>query len=127
MNWTRIGAVLMILTLCIHVFGGGPEVHEALLRGLSEPALAAFASVLWHAVTVVLAVLAFGLWQLAKRNDAPFELVLSGIQIGFAVLFIVYGLSRLGTLWPMPQWIVFLIIPALTRFGQSRKKLVPSP
>ena len=36
------------------------------------------------------------------------------------VLFLFYGTTRLGTVWLMPQWIVFLLVPALTRWGQSK-------
>lgn len=122
MNWTRLAAALMGLTFFIHVFGGGPEVHDPLQAALTDPFLAAFAAVLWHAVTVVLAVLAGGLWVLAQRHDPALEVILSGIQLGFAALFVFYGLTRLGTMMPMNQWIIFLAIPALTRFGQSRKR-----
>lgn len=122
MIWTRLSATLLALTFLIHVFAGGPEVHVPLQEALSDPALAAFAAVLWHAVTVVLALLTIGLWGLAGRHDPLLETVISGIQLGFAGLFIFYGLAWLGTLWPMPQWIIFLTIPALTRFGQSRHK-----
>jgi hypothetical protein len=122
MTWTRLAAALMALTFFIHVFGGGPEVHDPLQATLTDPFLAAFAAVLWHMVTVVLAVLAGGLWVLAGRRDPALEAILSAIQLGFAALFIVYGLTRLGTIWPMSQWIIFLAIPALTRFGQSRKR-----
>ncbi|MFN4272700.1 MAG: hypothetical protein ACK4F5_07795 [Aliihoeflea sp.] len=122
MMWTRIAAALMALTFLIHVFAGGLDVHLPMQSALSDPGLAAYAAILWHAVTVVLAVLAIGLWGLAGRHDPIFETVVSGIQIGFAGLFIFYGLTRLGTLWLMPQWIIFITIPALTRFGQSRKR-----
>jgi len=122
MVWTRLAAVLMGATFLIHVFAGGPEVHAPMLAALSEPDLGAFASILWHAVTVVLAVLAVGLWGLAERRDPLLEAVLSGIQLGFAGLFLFYGLARLGTVWPMPQWVIFLAIPALTRFGQTRRR-----
>lgn len=121
MNWTRLAAGLMGLTLLLHVFGGGPEVHRPLQDALADPTLAAFAAVLWHAVSVVLAVLAAGLWVLGARRDLAFEAVLSGIQLGFAALFVAYGITRLGTVWDMQQWIIFLAIPAVTRFGQSRK------
>lgn len=118
---TRLASALMALTLCVHVFAGGPEVHDPLQTILSDPPLAAIAAVLWHAVTVVLAVLAVGLWRLAQRDDTLLEAVLSSIQLGLAGLFVFYGLTRLGTLWTMPQWIVFLAIPALTRAGQGRR------
>ena len=122
MNWTRLAAALMGLTVLLHVFGGGPEVHDPLQAALSDPFLAAIAAVLWHMVTMVLVVLAGGLWVLARRDDPALETILSGIQLGFAAIFVFYGLTRLGTVMPMNQWIIFLIIPALTRFGQSRRK-----
>ncbi|MDP3490622.1 MAG: hypothetical protein Q8R71_10835 [Phenylobacterium sp.] len=122
MIWTRLAAALMGATLLIHVFAGGPEVHAPMLAALSDPGLGAFASILWHAVTVVLAVLTVGLWGLAGRRDPLLEVVLSGVQLGFAGLFLFYGLTRLGAVWPMPQWVIFLAIPALTRFGQTRRR-----
>ena len=122
MTWTRLAAALMALTFFIHVFGGGPEVHDPIQAALTDPILAAFAAVLWHMVTVVVAVLACGLWVLAGRHDPALEAILSSIQLGFAALFIAYGLTRLGSILPMSQWIIFLAIPALTRFGQSRKR-----
>jgi fumarate reductase subunit D len=122
MNWTRLAAALMGLTVFLHVFGGGPEVYDPLQAALSDPFLAAFAAVLWHMVTLVLIVLAGGIWVLARRQDPALEAILSGIQLGFAALFVFYGLARLGTVMPMSQWIIFLIIPGMTRFGQSRRK-----
>ena len=122
MIWTRLASGLMLLTFFLHVCSGGPEVHAPLQAALSNKGLAAYAAVLWHAVSVVLAVLAAGLWILAQRNDPALEAILSAIQLGFAGLFVFYGLTRLGSLQPMPQWIIFLVIPALTRFGQSRRQ-----
>lgn len=122
MIWTRLAAALMTLTLFIHVFAGGPEVHAPLQAALSDQGLAAFAAVLWHAVTVVLAVLAVGLWVLSSRHDPAFEAILSTIQLGFAALFLFYGMTRLGSLTPMLQWVIFLAIPVLTRFGQNRMR-----
>lgn len=123
MLWTRFAAALMGVTVMIHLFAGGPDVHAPLQAALPDPGLAAFAAVLWHAVSVVLVMLTFGLWVLAERRDLAFEAVLSGIQIGFAAIFLFYGLTRLGTFSLMPQWVIFLAIPALTRFGQSRDRM----
>lgn len=122
MLWTRLAAALMGATVLIHVIAGGADVHAPLQAALPDPALAAFAAVLWHAVTVVLIVLAYGLWVLGGRRDPALETILSGVQIGFAALFLFYGLTRLGTVWDMPQWLIFLALPALTRFGQSRER-----
>jgi hypothetical protein len=122
MLWTRISAALMAVTFLIHVIAGGKGVHAPLQAALTDPGLAAFAALLWHAVTVVLAVSAVGIWVLANRQDPALEAILSAIQLGLAALFIFYGLTRLGTLFLMPQWIIFLAIPLLTRFGQSRER-----
>ncbi|MFN3953629.1 MAG: hypothetical protein ACK4LQ_04190 [Pararhodobacter sp.] len=114
-------ALLMALTVLVHVFLGGPEYHLPYQRELEDPLLRAMAAVLWHAVTVVLAVLAAGLVWLAHRPDPALEAVISGIQIGFAALFLWYGAVQLGSLVPMPQWIIFLLLPALTRLGQWQR------
>lgn len=124
MLWTRLAAALMGATVLIHVFAGGVDVHVPLQTALHVAELAAFAAVLWHGATVVLIVLTYGLWVLAKRRDLAFEIVLSGVQVGFAAVFLLYGLTRLGTVSDMPQWVIFLIIPALTRFGQSRERVL---
>ncbi|MGL4636082.1 MAG: hypothetical protein ACRCWF_08885 [Beijerinckiaceae bacterium] len=123
MIWTRIAAVLMGATIFLHIFGGGPSVHEPLQAAVASPVLAAFAAVFWHFITVVLAILAVGLWNLSRRDDLFLEFILSGIQIGLAALFLAYGFSRLGEPWSMPQWVIFLTIPALTRFGQSKRTI----
>ncbi|WP_439529040.1 hypothetical protein [Pannonibacter sp.] len=119
---TMGAAVLMAATVVLHVVGGGPEVHDPLLAATVDPKLNAFVSVLWHAVTVVLVALAAGLAVLACRCDTALEAVLSGLQLGFAALFIGYGLMRLGNLTDMPQWVIFLSIPVLTRVGQMRRR-----
>lgn len=122
MLWTRLAAALMGATVLIHVIAGGVDVYVPTQTALANTGLAAIAAVLWHAVTVVLIVLTYGLWVLAKRRDLAFEIVLSGVQVGFAAVFLFYGLTRLGTVGDMPQWVIFLAIPALTRFGQSRER-----
>jgi hypothetical protein len=119
-------AVLMALTVALHVVGGGQDVHAPLQSALrahgSVPELIAIAAVIWHLVTVAIAGLAYGLWVLARRHDAQLEFLISGIQLGFAAVFIAYGMVRLGTPWAMPQWAIFIASPVLTRLGQSRRK-----
>ena len=62
-------------------------------------------------ITVVLVMMAGGLWVLANRQDPALEAILSGTLLGFAAIFVFYGLTRLGTVVPMKQWIIFLAIP----------------
>lgn len=96
MPWTRFAAALMGAAVLIHVFAGGPDVHAPLQAALPDNGLAAFAAVLWHGITVVLIVLGYGLWVLAGRRDLALEIVLSGIQIGFAALFLFLGAEPAG-------------------------------
>ncbi len=119
---TAVAALLMALTFFVHVFAGGPEVYTPLRHAGLSAVLTAFSSVLWHMVSVTLAVLALALAVLSVRPDPVFETLLSGLQLAYAALFIAYGFVDLGSLWPMPQWIVFLIIPVLTFLGQRRAR-----
>ena len=116
---TTIATALMGMTVLVHIFLGGPEVNEPLNSSELPDFLRAFATILWHAVTVVLIALTFGLIMLRNRPDFALETMVSGIQIGFAALFIWYGSARLGTVWLMPQWVIFTIIPIITRLGQN--------
>ncbi|WP_322892285.1 hypothetical protein [Yoonia sp. 72] len=122
MLWTRLAADLMGPTVLIDVFARGADLP--LQTALHVPELAAFAAVLWHAVSVVLIVLTYGLWVLAQRRGLAFKFVLSGVQVGCPAMFLLYGLRRLGTVIDMPQWMIFLIIPALTRFDESRERVL---
>ncbi|HEB93492.1 MAG TPA: hypothetical protein ENI94_08495 [Gammaproteobacteria bacterium] len=48
----------------------------------------------------------------------------SSQYLTFAVLFILYyGITHLGTLLPMPQWSVFLLMPALALAGLRSRKI----
>ncbi len=118
---TLSAAALMGLTVCIHLFMGGPQVHDAMLNSTMPPGLKAFASILWHAVTVVLVIFTVALYSLSNRPDWRLEATLGAVQLGFASLFLAYGALRLGTIWMMPQWIIFAGLPLLTRIGQRQR------
>lgn len=120
--WILTAAGLSFVTLLIHLFSGGPEVHDPILESDLSVLLKAYGSVLWHAVTVVLAVNSMAL-LIAARGRAlqkPLVLLTAGQYFGFAVLFGIYGLTRLGTLLPMPQWIIFCLIAAVALMGLRR-------
>jgi len=119
---TLVAACLMTLTLGVHVIAGGSEVHAGLQAVPMSDGLSAFAAILWHAVTVNLAVFSLALFWLAFHPDPALALTISAIQIGFAGLFIWYGLTRLGSVLPMPQWSVFMLVPLLTLWPLRRSK-----
>ncbi len=111
--------MLSVLTLFAHVFGGGPEIHAPVLESDLPLELKAVLSVIWHAVTVVLVINSVALFLAAKSKGGEKMLVLlvSGQYLAFAALFVFYGITHLGTLLPMPQWGVFLLMPALALTG----------
>jgi len=112
------GAFAGALTL-IHIIGGGIDVHTPLLQTQANTELAAYISILWHGVTASLFVIAASLIfsGVHTRNGAAVAVVAISLCIAFAGLFLVYGLSRLGTIWLMPQWIAFLAIATVSLIG----------
>ena len=116
-------AGLMTLTIGAHVFGGGPEYHAVYQQVLPTPHLSSMAAVLWHAVTISLAVFAAALIWLARNPSPPLAYAISAMQIGWAALFLFYGLTMLGSPWPMAQWTIFIIIPLLTLYGVRKRRV----
>lgn len=112
--------VLMALTVGLHIFGGGPEIHEPIRASMLPDVVRAIGSVLWHGVTWMLILMAVALgWLSYHRNTALFVMV-AAVQIGFAALFIFYGWTVLGTVWQTPQWIIFSVILGVMLFALWR-------
>lgn len=109
--------LLMAVTFLVHVFVGGPELYDPLrMSNLSKLEQSSF-SVVWHFTSLQLFLLTAALFHLAtSQNKALFSFVLV-TMIGFAVLFLGYGLVDLGSVWPMPQWIAFAMTSALMIWG----------
>jgi hypothetical protein len=122
---TLVAAALMAATFCLHVFGGGPEIHVPIQASSLPLPLRAISAVLWHAVTVLLSIQVFALVWLARYPDYAMALLLASIQLGFAMLFLFYGQTMLGTVWLMGQWTIFLALAALILWGARLRK--PSP
>jgi len=114
-----LAAGLMCVTVLIHVFMGGTKVMHS-LRATQLPRLVrAVLDVVWHGVTVVLICLAGALFWLSWHENPALLWMVCAIQVGFAALFIWYGATQLRSLWPMPQWIIFLGIPALSIWAST--------
>jgi hypothetical protein len=120
MNIWLLSAGLGALVLnVVHVTLGGREIHRPMVAAhWPEPAKAVW-SVVWHAAT---AVMAFGGAALIAAAFLPTQaLALAALPIAlflsFTALFVGYGLSRLGTLRDLPQWLAFAVISALGLIG----------
>ena len=119
---TTTAGLLLAATTLIHLFAGEGDVHAPLraLSGGGEMEL--YVSVLWHAVTVVLAAMAAALLWAARapvRRQGVIWLT-AGQCAGFAALFVGYGLVLAGNLWLAPQWLLFLGATALAIGGLWR-------
>lgn len=114
-------AVLMFATLLAHVFGGGPEIHVPIQASELSPYLRAISAVIWHAITVTLLVFSVALVGLIRHANFALERVMIAVQLGFAALFLAYGVRLLGNVTDMPQWIAFMLIPGLMVLSRRGK------
>lgn len=115
---TLAAAILMAGTTGLHVFGGGAEFHLPIQASALDLPLRAISAVLWHFVTLMLSVQSIALLWLARHPDRAIAALLAAIQIGFAGLFLYYGQTKLGTVWVLGQWTIFITLAALIIWGQ---------
>lgn len=106
-------ASIMFVTTLIHAFLGGPEILAPARASSLSPIVISVLSVVWHETTVPLAVMAVGTYWVAYYPNPPLEYVLIAIQLGFVLLFLGFGVTDLGGIWLMPQWILFTAASAL--------------
>jgi len=118
-RWILMSGILSTLVIFLHVIGGGNDVHKPVLDSELSVLLKAYSSILWHAVTVVLLVNSAALIIAAMNSDLRHALVymVASQYLAFAGVFIFYGLSRLATVATMPQWVTFIVIPAIALWG----------
>ncbi len=120
--WLLAAGILSLVTALVHIFAGGPEIHDVVQAApLPLVPLAAMA-VIWHAVSALLVINSIVLLYVARHRRASAALVPVLAQyLAFAVLFVVYDLWRLDSLLAMPQWTVFLVIPVLAAIGLRQR------
>lgn len=120
-KWILAAGTLSALTLAVHVFAGGPDVHDAMLvlAGAFPDVLKTFISVMWHAVTLILAINSAALLLAMRQSPSQKALVwfVCCQYLAFAALFVLYGALQLGSLLLLPQWIVFVLISGLAITG----------
>lgn len=110
----------MALTFLVHVFVGGPELYTPLRASNLSMVEWSTLSVVWHFVSMQLLLLAVVLLYLARyHNVGLFSFVLA-TTIGFALLFIGYGIIDLHSVLLMPQWIAFVVVAGLMLWGVRR-------
>lgn len=117
-----LAASVLVGTTLLHTFGGEVTVHRPLRDGLESQEMRFYASLLWHFVTVFLAVTSVvALVALKRPNAKAALLVLAGLTSLMGVLFMVLGAAELGNLTTAPQWILLLPILPLVLWGTSNQ------
>ena len=120
MNLPFLGAGAMSgLLFLAHVFAGVPDILEPILATGLPQEVRAVTVVVWHGISVVLIVGAALLIGAGLGVGwARHAVWMVGLQYaGFTLLFLAVGISRLGNLTDMPQWIGFLTVLALMGLG----------
>lgn len=112
-----VSALIMLAIAGTHIYlGETPRLKP--LRGLGQPDLTgAAANVVWHGISLTLLAMAIGLFWLTWNMNIALAVFVSVLSSGFASLFVWYGLTRLRSLRPMPQWVLFLLVPVLVLIG----------
>jgi hypothetical protein len=112
-------ACLSIFTFGVHVFLGGPEIHEPLLASNASELVRAVGSVVWHAVSALLFLNSLALFYASRKPSMAKPLVILVVfqYLSFVALFTFYGLARFGSVTVMPQWTGFLAMSALALWG----------
>jgi hypothetical protein len=110
----------MGLTFGVHVFIGGPEIDAPVRASDLPDVVRATAHVVWHMVSLQLALIAAGLLWLARHANQALEITLAALQLGTAALFLWVDVTWFGALFTLPQWVVFVVVPVLTYLGQRR-------
>lgn len=117
--WILFSSILSFVTAAVHVFAGGPEVHDTLLAADLPIILKTYVSVIWHATTAILVINSIALLTAAFRSDIRKAIIwiVVGQYVAYATLFFGYGLGYLGSLLATPQWSAFVLISALALIG----------
>lgn len=118
-KWYALATALMALTIVAHVFGGGDEILHPILASDLNLYLTTMSAVIWHMATFTmvtsLGVLGFalsgrgacvsGLWLIVAQSMA------------FTGIFLFYGMTRIGNIADMPQWIAFGLLTLFIVMG----------
>ena len=114
-------AVILILTAGAHAFMGGPEINAVVQQSALDPVVRSVSAVVWHALTVLFLIMGAAAFWAARRTNMALVVMLGAICFSFVAVFLVIGLTALGTIWLMPQWIFFVVAGALLLWGLRGK------
>ncbi len=108
---------LFFATAAIHAFMGGPEVNAPVQGSGLDPLVRAVSAVVWHALTALFVVFGGALIWAAWHGARALVMTVLAVNLSFIALFLVIGTVALGTVWPMPQWVLFTLISGVMVWG----------
>lgn len=113
---------LSFLTCAVHVFLGGPRIHDALMASDASDYARAVGSVVWHATSAILFINSLALIHAARNRAAarPVVWMVLAHYLAFAGLFLACGVVRFGSILVMMQWTAFLAVSLLALWGIAR-------
>lgn len=118
-------AAVMGLTTAVHLFLGTGDIMTPILAAEAiHPVVRGVALVVWHMVTLILAMSTVAMVYLAKQNNQALGLFVMLLQFGFAAIFLWINVAMFGALFTMPQWTAFLLaglfmLPSARQMGQQ--------
>lgn len=119
-----VAGVLSFGLFALHVTGGGQSALVPALESDASDLVKAFIAVSFHGVTVNLIICSFML-MMAARSETHRTVLTSLViadYLAFAGLFLFYGITRLGTVFLMIPWTIFLLIAVISAIGLFRKR-----
>jgi len=118
-KWFGAAAVLSVLLTAAHIIGGTPDFLMPILQSDLDPLVRAGAAVVWHGVSALLIVNSAVLIAAAmNRPSGQGGAIWVATQyLGFTGLFLFYGITRMGTVTDLPQWVLIGVIAALIFAG----------
>lgn len=121
--WFFAAAALSLATAAVHVLAGAPEIMDPLLAADLPLVVKGVSDVLWHHITGLLLIAAFGcFWAATHANWRLPVLAFIGAQYLLIVgLFVAFGLYWFSSPWPMPQWVLFTVMLGLMALGTRRR------
>ena len=119
-----VAGVLSFGLFALHVTGGGQSALVPALESDASDLVKAFIAVSFHGVTVNLIICSFML-MMAARSETHRTVLTSLViadYLAFAGLFLFYGITRLGTVFLMIPWTIFLLIADISAISLFRKR-----
>lgn len=117
-----LAMVMAILIFAAHTFMGTFEILVPMREAGMDPLLNSFVAVIWHLISVALAGFALLHIWLWRRPEQMVAWALVATYAGFVGVFLYYGISDLGTVWLMPQWLFFVICGGLLLVPLLKRK-----